>query len=259
MLDACQIGVDDDASAVLAHDHLLAHADVQLALRRYLVVAATACITVHRHDAQTVAAVVTDALEGTQQTRLYGALQVLGSLAQALFLCPGVGNNLVQLALLDIQVGATLVDECVAVGHLMSLALHECLGFAYTLLVELVVQFGILNLLGQVVILAVVSHAVHLSLVAGDIGIVDLDVLVHHSDITLDDLHLLANLLYSGGESLNLIFEVLHLARQLAAQSLHLVNLGQSGLQRIEVLEFLLHIDFCRILCLFLCHNYNLS
>ena len=54
-LHTCKFGVDHDATAVFAHDNLLAHADVELTLRWNLVEATTASITLHVNDAETIA------------------------------------------------------------------------------------------------------------------------------------------------------------------------------------------------------------
>ena len=197
---------------------------------------------------------MTYALECSQQTWLYGALQVLGSLAEAFFLGPCICHYLVQFALLDVQVGTAFVDHIGTVTHLLCLGLYQSLGLSYALLIQLVVQFCILDLLGQVVILPVVSHAIHLTLIALDIDIVDSDGLVHRTDVMLDVFNLSADLLDASGESFNLVLQVLHLPGELSPEGLHLVYLGECGLQGIEVLELLLHIDFCGILCLFLCH-----
>ena len=54
-LYTCQFGVYEDTAAVLAHYDLLAGADVQLALGRNLVEAATACVALNVNHGQAVA------------------------------------------------------------------------------------------------------------------------------------------------------------------------------------------------------------
>ena len=60
---ASQFRINHDSSAILAHDDFLVHFDVELSLWRYFVKASSAGITLHVHNAQTVARVLTYALE----------------------------------------------------------------------------------------------------------------------------------------------------------------------------------------------------
>ena len=54
-LYTCQFWVYEDTAAILAHDDLLASADIQLALGRNLVEAATACVALNVNHGQAVA------------------------------------------------------------------------------------------------------------------------------------------------------------------------------------------------------------
>ena len=65
-----ELRVDEDTSTVFTDDDLLVHLDVQLALWWNLVKAATAGITLHIDNAETIAGTFADALEAGQQTRL---------------------------------------------------------------------------------------------------------------------------------------------------------------------------------------------
>ena len=62
--DAYQLGIDENASAILTHDDLLVHLDLHLALGGNAVEAAAAGIALNDNDAQTVAGVLADALKG---------------------------------------------------------------------------------------------------------------------------------------------------------------------------------------------------
>ena len=54
-LNACEFGIDHDATAVFANDNLLAHTDVELALGRDLVEASAAGVALDIYDAESVA------------------------------------------------------------------------------------------------------------------------------------------------------------------------------------------------------------
>ena len=112
-----QLRINHDTAAILAYDDFLAHTDIQLALRGNLVEASTASITLHVDDTQTIVAILADTLERTQQTRLYGQLQVLGFFAKLLFLCSGFADAFFQLTLFDVEIGATIVHLHVVVSH----------------------------------------------------------------------------------------------------------------------------------------------
>lgn len=81
-----QFRIDEDTAAVLADDDFLVHLDIELALWRNLVEATTAGVTLHIHDAKTVAGRLTNTLEAGQQTRFNFRLQLLGFLLE-LSLC----------------------------------------------------------------------------------------------------------------------------------------------------------------------------
>ena len=67
-LHTSQLRIDENTTAVLAHDDLLVHLDIELTLWRNLVEATTASITLHIHDTQTIASTLADTLEAAEQT-----------------------------------------------------------------------------------------------------------------------------------------------------------------------------------------------
>ena len=109
----------------------------------------------------------------------------------------------------------------------MRFGFHLCLGLVYLLLVELVVEFCIFYLLAQVVILTVVAHRFRLSLETCDIGIVHLYVSLSLRYLLLQGHNVLVEFLYTGGQALNLVFQVLHFQRQLATERADVVYLRQ--------------------------------
>ncbi len=73
-----QFRVDHDTSAIFANDHFLTRTDVQLSLRRNLVKATTARVTLYIYNAQSIAGVLTDTFEGLKQTRFNLSFQFFG-------------------------------------------------------------------------------------------------------------------------------------------------------------------------------------
>ena len=118
-----------------------------------------------------------------------------------------------------------------AVAQFLILLLHTLVALANLLLVQLVVEFKVFNLLAQAVILAVVAHGIHLTLEALNVHVVHLDgasALVH---LALHGHNVRVDFLNADGETLNLVFKVLHLQGKFAAQGLDVVNLCQLYLQ----------------------------
>ena len=58
-----QFRVDHNTSSIFANDHFLTGTDVQLSLRRNLVKATTARVTLYIYNAQSIAGVLTDTFE----------------------------------------------------------------------------------------------------------------------------------------------------------------------------------------------------
>ena len=88
-------------------------------------------------------------------------------------------------------------------------------------------QLLIFDLLIQVVELTVVAHRFRLSLETCDIGIVHLYVSLSLRNLLLQGHNVLVEFLYTGGQALNLVFQVLHLQRQLATERADVVYLRQ--------------------------------
>ena len=94
--NACQFGVDHDTAAVFAYDDFLTCANVELTLRRNLVEATTAGTTLNVNDAQSIARVLTNALEGSQEARLDCLFDVLSLFAKLFFFGFCLGGDVVQ-------------------------------------------------------------------------------------------------------------------------------------------------------------------
>ena len=100
---SCEFGINHDAAAVLADDYLHVHLDFHLFLWRDAVEAAAAGVTLNVYDAETVACVLADALEGSQSALVNLRLDSLGLVAQVIFLGTCLGDNLVEFGFLFLK------------------------------------------------------------------------------------------------------------------------------------------------------------
>lgn len=85
--------IDKDTSAIFANDDFLVGADVELVLRRNLVEAATAGITLYANHGKTVSDIFAYTLVSHQQTFLDHAFTFLGTLQQCIFLFLSTFND----------------------------------------------------------------------------------------------------------------------------------------------------------------------
>ena len=250
--DAYQLGVDEDASAVLTDDDLLVHLDLHLSLSGDAVEAAATSVALHDNHAQTVAGVLADALESGEQALFNLVLLLLGFLTQGLLLLLVLRDDFVELTLLLFECMLTVGAHLASLLDfaLQGLGLAGC--FVHLLLGKLDVQRLVLNLLGQVVILTVVANVVLVGGVLVDefFGFA-LDVAVAGDFILLNgDLILVLGL--AGLQTSDLVFQVLYFLRQFTPERLDGVNLGEFLLQVIERFQFLFNGEFF-LLC---CHNF---
>lgn len=95
---AGQIGVDHDASAVFTHDDFLVHLDFHLLLGRDAVEAAAAGVALDVDDAEAVAGVLADALEGGEGAWVVDAgFEVFGIGAEHFLVFLGLGDDFFEL------------------------------------------------------------------------------------------------------------------------------------------------------------------
>ena len=109
-----------------------------------------------------------------------------------------------------------------------------------------------LDFLAQRVVLTVVLHIVQLVLITGHAGLSLNDLTLLLGDSALEVGNLCLDLLYTGSQTFNLVFQVLNLEGQLASQCTLLVDRREGGLKLIQGLQLLFHSQVCWI---FLCHN----
>ena len=228
------------------------HLDIKLALGRNLIEATTTGVTLHVNDSQTVTGILTDTLERCEQTRLNLRLQVLHLSLQLLLLGTGLFHNLVELALLDIQVLTTVVDNLLILSQFLLLLLYAGSGLLDLLVAELNLQRLILNLLRQRVVLTIVLHIVQLSLVTLHAGLSGLNLALLQGHCLLKFSNIGIDFVHTRSESLDFIFKVLYFQRQFASQCTLLVDSRECGLQLKEGLQTLFnrHVHW-----VFLCHN----
>ena len=228
------------------------HLDVELTLGRNLVEATATGITLHIDDTQTVTGILTDTLERGEQTGLDLRLQILHLFLQLIFLSTGLSHDLLEFRLLHIQVTLTLSNHLLISLQLVLLLLNTSVGLTDLLVAEFNLQCLELDFLAQCVILTVVLHLIELTLITSHAGLSLNDLTFLLGDGALELSNLVLDLLNTGGQTFDLIFQVLNLKRQLTSQCTLLVDSRECSLKLIKGLQLLFHSQICRI---FLCHN----
>ena len=210
------------------------HLDVKLTLGRYLVEASSAGVTLYVYYAKSVAHALPYALEARQQARLYLGLVLLSLLLELLLLLARFLHNLVKLALLLLQSHLAVSNQFLSLLQVGISLLNLDERILDFLLAQLYLKRLELYFLGKGVILAVVLHLVELSLIPVHAGLGSKDVatLLRYGLLELGDFIL--NLLHAGVQADNLVFQVLHLKRQLTPKSSFLVDCRQCCLKMIE-------------------------
>ncbi len=224
-LNACKLRIDHDATAIFTHNDLLVHLDLHLALRRDAVEAAATGITLDIYDAETIAGILADTLEGVE-----GALVDLG------FECKCLGAELL-LVLLGLahdlfKFVTLLVKDMIAVDKLgfrsfdlSCLVLYRTGIFIDVLLCKLYLEGLIFNLLGEKIILAVVSHIVYLLAIDLDLLLSFLYMVLLGSRLAAQLFDIGAILLDSGVEAFNLILKVTDFKGELTADKTYAIYL----------------------------------
>ena len=119
--------------------------------------------------------------------------------------------------------------------------LHSHLSLTNLLVAQFNFQLLELNLLGQRVVLAVVLHLVQLHLIALHAGLSLLNLALFHHDSILELSNLVLDFLHTSHQARNLVFQVLHLQGQFAAQCAFLVDARESSLQLIKRFQLLFY------------------
>ena len=87
------VGVNEDTAAELANEDFLACSDVELALCGNLAVATAATVALYFHHSETVVCVLTDTLEGREETLVDVLLQLGGAEHERFGLVLGLGED----------------------------------------------------------------------------------------------------------------------------------------------------------------------
>ena len=245
VFDADEGAVDQDAAAVFADEDLTVHLDFKLTLWRNLVEAAAAGLTLHGDDAQTVAGIIADTLEGFQCVLIIDILlKVDGFQTEILLLLLGLADDFFELALLLLQTLLLIGEVDLSLGYLLLLLVDFGESLADILLRQF--DFKILEflLLLKESELTVITHVVDLVVIACDFCTALLDIGLLGGDYRTQVGDLIGMLLYACLITDDLILEVLHLVGELTAKILDAVDFREDGLQLIEGLEALLDCAF---------------
>ena len=193
------------------------HLDIELTLRWNLVEATATSITLHIYDTQTIAGILSDALETCQQALIDFVLEFACLSLQSLFLFASFLHNLVELALLLLQSHVAVCQQLLSVLKVAMTLVDFNHSVLYLLLAKFNLQVLEFYLLSQGVILAVVLHLVELFLIALHtcLSLLNLSLLLRHSILEFVDFVL--DLLHTSVQTYDFVFQVLHLKRQLTS------------------------------------------
>ena len=169
--NAGEFGVDHDSAAVFANDDFFAHLDFHLFLRRDAVEATTTGVALDVDDAETVAGVFADALEGGEGAGVDFGFEGFSLLAETLFVLLGFRHDFFEF-------GALFGEDVLLVGEFFfgsgDVGVFG-VGYAGIFVDMLFAKFDFKGLefdfLCEEVKFAVVAHVVELSLVGLDFGL----------------------------------------------------------------------------------------
>ncbi len=194
------------------------HLDVELALWRNLVEATAARIALHIDDAETVAGVLADTLETRKEARLNLGFEFFRLGLELFLFVACLLHYFVKLVLLLFESLLAVGNDLLVVLLVLSSLCHAGFCLFYLLVAEFYFQTLIFYLLGESVILAVVSHVVELLLVACHAGLRIGYFVLLCADGIVEVVNLCLYFLDTGLQSCNLVFKVLHFEREFAAQ-----------------------------------------
>ena len=151
---------------MLTNDDFLVHLHVELTLWWYLVEATATGITLYIHNTQTIACILTDALETLQQTALYLEFQVLCLCLEDILLFASLLHDFIQFATLVVKVTLTSLQLFLGLLESHLTVLNTLLCFVDFLLTEFYLQSLEFYLLSQGVVLTIVLYVIELLVVA---------------------------------------------------------------------------------------------
>ena len=163
---SCQFGIDENTTAIFTHDNLLVHLYLHLALCRDTVEAATTCITLHIHHAESVAGILADALERGEKACIYLCFVLLGLLAKFFFVLLGFRNDFFKFTLLFLKNVLLVVELCLCFFYLGIDLFFFCSKLTNLLLCKFHVQLFVFDFLLEEVVFTIVAHIVDLVVVA---------------------------------------------------------------------------------------------
>ena len=234
LFNACECRVDEDASAVFAYDHLLVHTDFHLLLRGDAVEAAAAGIALHVYDAEAVAGVFADALEGCEGTLVDFGLKCLGLGAQCFFLLACLAHDFIELALLLGEDVLEVGDALVGRGDVGAAVFDGAGVVGDMLLGKLDFERLEFDLFVEQIVFAVVAHVVHLLVISGDEALARVDFLFLGGDGAGEFVDFVREVVNTGMEAGDLVFKVLYFEGKLAANGLDAVDFREDCLKVVE-------------------------
>ena len=84
-----------------------------------MVKATTACLTLYRHDSQSIGSALAQTLKRLEDALIDLRLQLVGTITELLLLDASLGNDLLQLLTLSLMILLTLLDTLLELGDII--------------------------------------------------------------------------------------------------------------------------------------------
>ena len=250
-----QFFIYEDSAAVFTRDDFLALTDIELTLSGDLVVATAAGIAIYGYYCQAVASVLADALEGGKQTIIDTEFELVGTEDERLSLLFGLQEDIVEFCTFLIEFDGFLFDLGDSARFVCCAGLEKGGELFDFLLSELNGELLKLNLLGEVVVFAVVANVLLLVAIAEDSLLGVLHLYAAFAQVRLAALDIVFDIAEAGLEAFYDVGHVFYFLRKLTLEHTQFVDFRIYLLQFVERMELLFYSQFVGIN--FLCHIVN--
>ena len=235
---------DKDTAAVLAHDDALTGLDVEPALRGNLVEATAASVTLNGDDGQFVVGILADTLVSVEHA-LVNLGDKLGTLSvQALLVLCRLSHDALEFLTLGSEVFVAESQNGLRIFHQTIAGIDQQFCFADMLAGCGDFEFLVFDLLGDGFKLAVVLHVVALLVVLCQRLFSLCNPVLTSRNLFTGSINVCLGVGDTGVESLDFVFDILDLERELAAEEIDLVDFGVGLLNLVKGAEFLLDGSF---------------
>lgn len=237
----CQFGINHDSTAVFANDNFLVCADIDLALWRDAVEAATASITVYHNDAQSVAGILADTLECCKGAFVHKRFEALCTSDEAFLFVASLANDVLEIVLLFVENVGLVLNFLLGGFDIFHTVVYRAFDFADSLFAEFDFEGFVFNFLGEVVEFVVVAHVEELLVITLDEELLVFDFVLLVGALCFEVLDLCLIAFDTCVKPLDGVFKILNFAWKFSADVADAVDFAQKGLKFEEGFEALFY------------------